>query len=464
MNPTSREAIFISHASPEDNAFTRWLGAKLAALGYEVWADVMRLHGGVDWARQLEDALRNRAAKMLLVANPAALDKQGVRNEIQIASEVARQLKDPQFIIPLRLAPYQAPFLIAQTQYIDFSRSWASGLAELLDTLATAYQLPRLTPKPLHAWHQAQSIGATQLIDRSEQLSSSWLRFLRLPHRINYFEPPVGFPLERFQTQELHRWPIVPHAAGLLTFATCDDQGYLAPEMPARAVAHCKVHNFLRDGWAEQHLDQFNARARFSDLVNQAFERLLQQRGLHPYAGSGGHHRWWGDLRTYPLDKVAFQWPQWKKGRRQIMGVSGKRGVHWHYAINAQARSSPIRHIRLYAGLIFTQNGMDALADAKKMHRLRRSFAKWRNPRWRDMLLAFLWWLGQGQREVALPISNSQLLRVGLEPLIFRSPRSVLQPGTSIPDEDDPDIDYEFGDDDIAEDDEGLTESDEATS
>lgn len=81
-----RSAIFISHAAPEDNAFTLWLGAKLAALGYEVWADVLRLRGGDDWQRKLEHALRHRAAKVLLVANPRAVDKQGVRNEVQIAS------------------------------------------------------------------------------------------------------------------------------------------------------------------------------------------------------------------------------------------------------------------------------------------------------------------------------------------------------------------------------------------
>jgi hypothetical protein len=30
---SERPALFISHASPEDNAFTIWLGAKLAAAG-----------------------------------------------------------------------------------------------------------------------------------------------------------------------------------------------------------------------------------------------------------------------------------------------------------------------------------------------------------------------------------------------------------------------------------------------
>ena len=62
MDQSSRRtAIFISHATPEDNAFVRWLGAKLSALGYEVWADLFALRGGSDWARLLEDALRNKS-------------------------------------------------------------------------------------------------------------------------------------------------------------------------------------------------------------------------------------------------------------------------------------------------------------------------------------------------------------------------------------------------------------------
>jgi hypothetical protein len=41
----SRQALFISHASPEDNAFTFWLRVKLTALGYEVFADLLHLKG-----------------------------------------------------------------------------------------------------------------------------------------------------------------------------------------------------------------------------------------------------------------------------------------------------------------------------------------------------------------------------------------------------------------------------------
>src|SRR5882724_1002634 len=96
----NREALFICHANPQDNAFVRWLGAKLAAMGYEVWADVMRLHGGSDWSRELEESLRKRSIKMLLVCTPAGLDKQGVRNEIEIGTQLASELNDREFIIP----------------------------------------------------------------------------------------------------------------------------------------------------------------------------------------------------------------------------------------------------------------------------------------------------------------------------------------------------------------------------
>src|ERR1700752_4152179 len=132
MGNAAREALFISHASPEDNAVTLWLGAKLTALGYAVFADVLRLRGGDDWERVLEDAIRNKAAKFLLVATPQGVQKQGVRNEITIASQTAKKLGDANFIVPLRVAPFEAPLQIAHAQYIDFSEGWVRGLSELL--------------------------------------------------------------------------------------------------------------------------------------------------------------------------------------------------------------------------------------------------------------------------------------------------------------------------------------------
>ena len=145
--PAQRQALFISHANPEDNEFTIWLGSHLSGAGYEVWADVLKVRGGEDWVRKLEQALRERACKVLLVGTPRGVEKQGVRNEIQIASEVAKKIGDKEFIIPLRLQHFDSPFQIVQAQYIDFLKGWGQGLAELLETLE-GYALPRLTFPP----------------------------------------------------------------------------------------------------------------------------------------------------------------------------------------------------------------------------------------------------------------------------------------------------------------------------
>ena len=116
MTEAGRDAIFISHANPEDNAFTVWLNARLTAAGFQVWADVLRLGGGQDWQRRLEGCLRNKAVKVLLVGTAEGINKQGVRNEIQIAHSVGRRIGDPDFVIPLRLTDFDALFLIAHAQ------------------------------------------------------------------------------------------------------------------------------------------------------------------------------------------------------------------------------------------------------------------------------------------------------------------------------------------------------------
>jgi TIR domain len=158
--PTSaREAIFISHATPEDNAFTLWLGGKLTALGYQVFADILRLKGGDDWERILEDAIRNKAKRFLLVATPHGVQKQGVRNEITIANETAKRLKEDGFIVPLRLAAYPPPLQIAHAQYINFEKGWAEGLAELI-ALLEEVSVPKNAPGD-----EAQTWQSLQLKD-----------------------------------------------------------------------------------------------------------------------------------------------------------------------------------------------------------------------------------------------------------------------------------------------------------
>ena len=187
MRHNDRVGLFISHANPEDNAFTLWLGAKLNALGYEVWADVMRVRGGDDWQRELEDALRYRTRKVLFVGTPNGAEKQGPRNEIQIAHNVGRQLEDDKFIIPLRLAPFNAPFLIAHAHYIDFQFDWAQGLLELLDIL-DQNKIPRSLGKGNGVWREIQIVNGRSVEHKPETLRSNWLEISTIPKVIRFYD------------------------------------------------------------------------------------------------------------------------------------------------------------------------------------------------------------------------------------------------------------------------------------
>jgi TIR domain len=199
----ARTALFISHASPEDNAFVRWIGAKLAAMGFEVWADVMRLHAGADWSRELEAALRERSAKMLVVCTPNSLQKQGVRNEIEIATQVARTLKDNEFIIPLRLAPYELPFRIAHAQYIDFETSWGQGFAELVELLVNVHRVPQRAGSSADAWTVAQAaFGEVRTLEfqlAGDRGAAPAHPLLRTGHRaaVGTFPSPPGAQVAR---------------------------------------------------------------------------------------------------------------------------------------------------------------------------------------------------------------------------------------------------------------------------
>ena len=149
-------------------------------------------------------------------------------------------------------------------------------------------------------------------------------------------------------------------------------------------------------------------------------------------------------LDAAPTSKIAFRWGD-LAGLRQIQGVSLKREMNWHFGVSVAARSAPIRHVRIISRLVFTEEGHKPFDDPARMHRLRRSFAKtWRNARWRDMLLAFLYWLAEGRDSLAVPVSSEEAVILALPPVAWQVPVSLpVEEEAPEPDDDDPSDDDE---------------------
>ena len=431
-NAAQRQALFISHANPEDNEFTIWLGSHLSGAGYEVWADVLKVRGGEDWARKLEHALRERACKVLLVGTPLGIQKQGVRNEIQIACDVAKKIKDQEFIIPLRLQPYDSPFQIVQAQYIDFLKGWGQGLAELLETLA-GYEVPHM--QSFHAegienWRAVQLIKARMVQRAPENLVSNWVRIIEWPNSIKYFEFRGAASEDQAKAMlNSCKWPAFPIGRGFWTCAEKSDfhtgQG---ESFPIELRTELYFSHFLENGNRDYSINKQEARNIVTHLTKCALEKKFHDSHLSSYEFANGVLGSWVHSGLIPSDKIKFQWKEGPSGRRQLAGdtTSGKTKLKWHFGVSGKPWISREPYIRIMPRILFTEDGLRAIEDVKRMHRLRRSVPKsWRNERWRDMLLAFLFWLSKGENYVFLETGSSSGIKIEVPPLTMISPVSV---------------------------------------
>ena len=128
--------IFVSHALPEDNEFTRWLALRLAREGYPVWCDLTKLLGGEDFWSDIENAIRSRTTKFLFVLSRTSNEKPGVLQELALAKRVGKGRED--FVIPLKindLASDETTIELTRLNSIDFRGGWVGGLAKLLEKL-----------------------------------------------------------------------------------------------------------------------------------------------------------------------------------------------------------------------------------------------------------------------------------------------------------------------------------------
>jgi hypothetical protein len=454
-----RSSIFISHASPEDNAFTIWLGAKLSAVGYEVFADVLRLRGGDDWERVLEDAIRVKAAKVLLAASPQGVQKQGVRNEITIAADVAKKIGDSKFIVPLRLAPFDAPLLVAHAQYIDFSKGWSKGLDELL-ALLEELTIPKTNAAEFSdPWRGMQLKDARAITAKPEHLVSNWLAVDSLPTAIQFFDFKGGISIGKAQ-KAVQDCPIAiaPFNRGFFAFAPLHElQDHFGPDLPLERVDQTETNAFLNEGWSDLRLVPRDARAKFVDIVRRGFDNFFRSKSLKSFELASGHFAWWPTAAHATLQRHSFKWPDGPAGSRQIVGRSNKRGFHWHYGVSCKVRTSPIRHVRVASRVIFTADGYNVFGSPKRLHRMRRSFCKnWRNGKWRDLFLTFWFWLAAGANFIDIPLGEGVAMRLTLPPMGVDAPfgiDSLEDEVSGNPDDDDPDSPSSGADDEVSDDD-----------
>ena len=98
MDRPKREYLFISYAW-ENAPIAQWVSRKLISCGYKVWRDNLALYGGCIWSDKIEDAIKNKAFRMIHILSRKSITKINPKNELQVGYLMSQTISD--FLIPL---------------------------------------------------------------------------------------------------------------------------------------------------------------------------------------------------------------------------------------------------------------------------------------------------------------------------------------------------------------------------
>ncbi len=432
-----RRTIFISHASPEDNDFVRWLAAQLVIAGYQVWSDVTQLLGGELFWRDIEEAIDSAACRFLFVSTLHGNTKPGALRELKLARDAQAQHNLKDFIVPLKIDAF--PFQSMQPGLSDlnivrFDETWAGGLRQLL-TLLEREQIPRSPNANASAvmnWYE-KAIDKTRRPARvKDDYLSNWFQ-LTLPKKIyahRYRGGAKGIAAHFSSFPHPHR----VHEDLLLTFAPPPEVHLHLGDEWASSESH-SVKTLLSQGWEALDIASFDASNIVSDLVRQSWEGAIKARNCVGFPLASGLLAFFFARGTLEKDRAFFQPRLGRRTYRQMVGTKSKRLIDgtkvpdgfWHYAVSASVQLSPFPRVVLRHHVIFTDDGKQPWDKPERMHKARRGVCRnWWNREWRDRLLAFCSQLGSGSDSMALATGGDDI-QLSMVPMRFKSPVSYFE-------------------------------------
>ena len=424
--------VFVSHATPEDNDLALWLTLQLASHGYPAWCDLTKLLGGEKFWEDIEDAIKNCAAKFVFLLSEASNKKRGTRDELDCAIGTEKKLNIKDFILTLRVddLPYDDVYIsIRRLNHIDFRTSWAHGLAQLLDKLEGdgVPTNPHVNSDTVCSWWRTQFSADGGVLEQPEEVLSNWFKVEDLPQTLN--EHTLGArrpgPVERGEIT--FPYPAVwVSDASFLTFGSADD--FPQPLQSNLCIVKTREHALkeIISGEAVR-----SGPKHLSHLLRLSWDEALSKH-LFSYDMASGQRCYYATGGRVPDDTIHFVGPDGKKTWRSIVGyktLPRERTRFWHYAVSGKPIIRPDILFFVKGHVLFSDDGQQVWNNKDAMGRARRNQCKgWWNDEWRDRMLAMMSYLGGGDGRIELRLGSNALGYVLQTPILFQSPVSYLQP------------------------------------
>jgi hypothetical protein len=427
-----RNVIFISHASPEDNDFSIWLASRLQMSGYDAWIDRNVLLGGEKFWEEIDQIIRHKAAKFLLVYSknictekqPGQL-KDGIYKEYSLAESVSRQENLKDFIILLNIDSSNYNLFIGADRLtqIPFYENWADGLKQLIKKLEkdSVERSDKSRECAIFAhWYGNEYTTKNGIVPKNEMYYSSWWPIRNLPEYFYMVQFESKYDAQMISGGE-NPYPVGRIANVISTFdqdiSSEVERNGKKYTLDPKAKYKIKITDVL-DGFEKVDFPTHrDAEVHLKWLLSRVFHQIMKNRDMFWYELANRGLAYFYIPANLTSSKVSFRYPVRRNGKKTTKNLIGKyRSLgKWHFAVSSKPMLSPFIGYSLKTHIIFTEDGFKVWEDKNKMHTHRRTKAKrFFNKQWRDMLFAFLHGLQGKERKIELPLNSRDSLN--LEP------------------------------------------------
>ncbi|MFW5983249.1 MAG: toll/interleukin-1 receptor domain-containing protein [bacterium] len=442
-----RETVFISHATPEDNDFAIWLSSRLQSMGYSTWVDKKALIGGEKFWQEIDQIIRNKAAKFLLVysdsicfKNEPGKLKDGIYKEYSLAESIAKQENISDFIILLRIDHSNYNLFIGadRLNQIQFTDDWSFGLSLLIEKL-NKDDIPineSQDSSQLINWFEKTYTDAAAIKLKSELYYSNLWKIQDLPDKFYLFQFEKEQEAKKVYEKNSDRR--ISKISNILASFDEDiplkyiDNSIEYEIKPLKKVC-CETAAAIDEPTNISAV--FPTKRDISNHLKALLTRILhlylKDRKMFWYELANKRQAYFHTFASLPNRKVKFKYPFKKKGvfkQKNIIGRYKELG-YWHYAVSFKPIFKPIIGFSMKSHIIFTKNGFDAWKDKNAMHTHRRAKGKRLfNAEWRDMELAFINSLIDDDGNICLKVNNSIQINLPRMPEVFWADFGYFEP------------------------------------
>ena len=437
----SRDILFISHATPEDNDFTVWLASRLQADGFEVWIDKHALIGGEKFWQEIDLTIRHKASKVLLVYSqnicfqkqPGNL-KEGIEKEKSLAESIAKTngLKDFLILLNIDGSDYNLFIGADMLNQIPFYENWAVGYSQLLKKFDKEDIAPKNAPVGDFAkWYEDEYILNRGVKTMHELYYDSCWPIPDLPPTIYMYSFATDSIANHIQQQ-------LPYPAGKIANVITSFYDAQAFEVEVDGILgvinyrdkfEIKVSDVVSGIGGESFPTARDTQNHFKHLLQRILHSIMRNRLLSWYRMSNKSLAYFFTPRM--LGKpVKFQYLLRSKKVNKKKALYGRHlSSCWHFALSSKPVLSPQIAFSFKSHIVFTEDGQKLWTDKDKMHSARRKKGRMMfNEDWRDMLIAFLHALCQGGQTVKIQLSPSFELSLNPWTNIYHSDFGYTEP------------------------------------